>query len=136
VLHPQILAELLDDELVLARQALGDRAGDLHRDGSALVMTLVRPDGKWTLKLDGTAYDAEPFDVALVDGDGAVLPLSAWIPGFALGEHPVLGHPWVCLSGTRAFYLYEGHHTERWDAVRFRHRADNLLDRLLTKAGL
>lgn len=136
MLHPQILVNLLDDELALARQALGLRAGDLHRDGFALVMTLVRPDGTWTLKLDGTAYDAEPFDVVLVGDDGEVLPLHAWIPEFALGEHPVLERPWVCLSGTRAFYLYEGHHTERWDAVRFRHRADNLLDRLLVKAGL
>ncbi|WP_232661267.1 hypothetical protein [Pseudonocardia sp. TRM90224] len=136
MLHPQILVDLLDGELALARQVLGARAGDLHRDGLALVMQLVRPDGTWTLKLDGTAYDAEPFDVALVGEDGDVLPLDRWIPGFALGEHPVLGRPWVCLSGTRAFYLYEGHHTERWDAVRFRHRADNLLDRLLAKAGL
>ncbi|MHA6781874.1 hypothetical protein ACVGOW_12900 [Pseudonocardia saturnea] len=99
-------------------------------------MTLMRPDGSWRLRLDGTWYDAEPFDVALVDDEDEVLPLREWIPGFALGEHPVLGCPWVCLSGTRAYYLYEGHNTERWDAVRFRHRADNLLGRLLEKAGL
>jgi hypothetical protein len=80
VLHPQVLSDLLDGELALARQVLGDRAGDLHRKGSALVMTLVRPDGKWTLKLDGTAYDAEPFDVALVGGDGAVLPSARGSP--------------------------------------------------------
>lgn len=136
MLHPDILSDLLDDEVTLARAALGNRAGDLHRDGVALIMTLVRPDGRWRLRLDGTWYDAEPFDVALVDDEDEVLPAHEWIPGFALGEHPVLGRPWVCLSGTRAYYLYEGHHTERWDAVRFRHRADNLLGRLLDKAGL
>lgn len=136
MLHPDILADLLDDEMALARAALGDRAGDLRRDGAGLVMTLVRPDGRWRLRLDGTSYDAEPFDVALVDDEDKVLPLHEWIPGFAAGDHPVLGRPWVCLSGTRAYYLYEGHHTERWDAVRFRHRADNLLARLLEKASL
>lgn len=136
MLHPDILTDLLEEEVALVRSALGTRAGDLHRDGAALVMTVVRPDGRWRLRLDGTWYDAEPFDVALVDDTGEVLPLHEWIPGLAHGEHPVLRLPWVCLSGTRAYYLYEGHHTERWDAVRFRHRADNLLDRLLTKVGL
>jgi len=30
VLHPQVLVDLLDGELALARQALGTRADDLH----------------------------------------------------------------------------------------------------------
>jgi hypothetical protein len=136
VLHPAVLADLLEDEAVLARAHLGERAGDLHRVGSSLVMTVRRPDGQWLLRLDGARYDAEPFDVALVDDNGEVLPLERWIPGFAHGVHPVLGVPWTCVSGTRGFYVFEGHHTERWDAVRYSARADTLLERLLTKAGL
>ncbi len=135
-LHPAVLDDLLDAEVVQARAELGQRAADLHRDGTHLVMTLVRPDGSWTLQLDGQRYDAEPFDVALVDAAGAVLPLEDWIPGFAHGIHSSLSVPWVCVSGTRAFYLHESHFAERWDADRYRHRAGSLLDHLLRKAGL
>ncbi|WP_298800778.1 hypothetical protein [Pseudonocardia sp. 73-21] len=131
------MADLLDSEVALARNALGEgRTADLQRDGCSLVMTLVRPDGSWRLRLDGTRYDAEPFDIAFVDDAGEILPLESWPPNYAHGVHPVLGRPWVCVSGTRGFYLYEGHHTERWDAVRYTARADTLLDRLLTKAGM
>jgi hypothetical protein len=135
-LHPAILADLLDIEVEQARSRLGERACDLRRRGSALVMTLRRPDGTWTLRLDGSRYDAEPFDVALVDENGAVLPLERWIPGFAHGIHSSLQVPWVCVSGTRAYYAHESHFAERWDAVRYAHRADSLLAHLLHKARL
>jgi hypothetical protein len=135
-LHPAVLADLLDIEVEQARARLGERAGNLCRSGSALLMTLRRPDGTWTLRLDGARYDAEPFDVALIDEDGAVLPLEQWIPGFAHGIHSSLQVPWVCVSGTRAYYAHESHFAERWDAVRYAHRADSLLAHLLHKAGL
>lgn len=135
-LHLAVLGDLLDAEVVQARAELGSRAGNLRRDGSRLVMTVVRPDGSWNLVLDGERYDAEPFDVALVDAAGAVLPLEDWIPGFGHGIHSSLGVPWVCVSGTRAYYLHESHFAERWDADRYRHRAGSLLDHLLRKAGL
>jgi hypothetical protein len=135
-LHPSVLADLLDAEVRLVRSRLGPRAHDLHRRGSNLLMTLVRPDGTWTLRLDGEQYDAEPFDVALVDDDGVVLPLERWIPGFAHGMHSALGVPWVCVNGTRAYYAHESHFAERWDAIRYTNRADSLLGHLLTKAGL
>ena len=135
-LHPMVLADLLDVEVRQARVRLGARAHDLHHDGSSLLMTLVRPDGMWTLRLDGERYDAEPFDVALVDDNGTILPLDRWIPGFAHGMHSGLEVPWVCVSGTRAYYAHESHFAERWDAVRYVNRADSLLGHLLTKAGL
>ncbi|GAA3432259.1 hypothetical protein [Kutzneria kofuensis] len=136
-LHPRVLADLLDIEVEQARARLGPRAGDLRREGSSLLMTLRPPvGGMWTLRLDGSQYDAEPFDVALVDDAGDVLPLDQWIPGFAHGIHSSLGVPWVCVSGTRAYYAHESHYGERWDAVRYALRADSLLDRLLTKVGL
>jgi hypothetical protein len=135
-LHPVVLHELLDAEVALARRRLGPRANDLRRTDDSLVMTLIRPDGSWTLQLDGSRYDAEPFDVALVDDAGAVQPLEAWIPGFALGIHTSLGVPWVCVSGTRGYYSHESHFGERWDSIRFTARADSLLDHLLRKVGL
>ncbi|CAG7632526.1 hypothetical protein E143388_07409 [Rhodococcus opacus] len=135
-LHPAVLADLLDTEVRHARSRLGDRAHDLRRAGSDLLLTLRRPDGSWTLRLDGSRYDAEPFDVALVDENGSILPLEQWIPGYAHGIHSSLQIPWVCVSGTRAYYAHESHFAERWDAVRYAHRADSLLAHLLTKAGL
>jgi hypothetical protein len=136
VLHPAVLRDLLDLEVEVARTRLGSRAGDLHRDGDALVMTLVRPDGSWRLQLDGRGYDAEPFDLALTDDDGAVLSLERWIPGLAQGIHPVLQAPWACISGTRGYYCYPGHHQDRWDTARFQLRADSLLDTVLRKVSL
>lgn len=135
-LHPAVLADLLDLEVRQARDHLGDRAHDLRREGSQLLMTLVRPDGSWILRLDGGDYDAEPYDATLVDRHGQLLPLEQWIPGFALGIHNSLDVPFVCVSGTRAFYAHESHYTQRWDTDRYRHRADSLLDHLLRKAGL
>lgn len=135
-LHPAVLADLLDGEVRQARRRLGVRAGDLRRDGTNVVMALVRPDGTWTMRLDGSRYDAEPFDVALVAQDGKVLPLEAWPAGFVFGIHPSLDVPWVCVSGTRGYYAHESHCAERWDVSRYSLRLDTLLDHLLRKAGL
>ena len=135
-LHPTVLHDLLDLEVEVARARLRSRAGDLHRDANALVMTLVRPDGCWTLQLDGSGYDADPFGLALIDDDGAVLPLERWIPGLAHSVHPVLHVPWACISGTSAYYRYPGHHLDRWDTVRFQLRADSLLDTVRRRVGL
>lgn len=135
-LHPVLLAELLDLELERAREKLGDRAGDLHREGTHLLMTLAQGERSWTLRLDGTRFDAEPYDVALVDSEGNVLPIEDWIPNFALGIHTSLNVPWVCVNGTRAYYAHESHYKERWDHDRSALRADSLLEKLLAKVGL
>ena len=135
-LHPIVLADLLDIEVEQARDLLGERAHDLRREGSDLLMTLRRPDGTWTLRLDGSRYDAEPFDVALVDEHAEILPLERWIPGFAHGIHSSLQVPWVCVDGTRAFYAHESHYADRWDTVRYVHRTSSLFAHLLKKVGL
>lgn len=135
-LHPELLAELLDLEVQVARAALGERAGDLHREGNHVLVTLKRADGIWTLRLDGSRYDAEPYDLALVDGTGQILPIEQWIPGLAHSIHPVLQRPWACISGTAAYYCYPGHHGDRWDAARYQQGADSLLGTVLRKVGL
>ena len=135
-LHPAVLADLLDAEVCQARLKLSDDAGDLRRVGTDVVMTVTRDDGTWILRLDGSRYDSEPFDVALVDDAGEILPLEKWIPGFALGIHPSLNVPFVCVSGTRGYYSHESHFAERWDSHRYNMRLDTLLDFLLRKAGV
>ena len=135
-LHPMVLADLLDTEVRRARLKLGEGAGDLRRVGTNILMTLTRDGNSWNLQLDGSRYDSEPFDATLVDNDGQILPLEKWIPGFALGIHPSLGVPFVCVSGTRGYYAHESHFTERWDSHRFSLRLDSLLDSLLRKAGI
>lgn len=135
-LHPAVLADLLDTEVRRARLKLGEDAGDLRRVGTNILMTLTRDGNSWNLQLDGSRYDSEPFDATLVDDDGQILPLEKWIPGFALGIHPSLGVPFVCVSGTRGYYAHESHFTERWDSHRFSMRLDSLLDSLLRKAGI
>ena len=135
-LHPAVLADLLDEEVRQARAKLGSSAGDLRRVGPDVLMTIARDDGSWTMRLDGSRYDSEPFDVTLVDDEGATLPLEKWIPGFALGIHPSLNVPFVCVSGTRGYYSHESHFTERWDSHRYSMRLDTLLDFLLRKAGV
>lgn len=135
-LHPELLGELLDLEVQVARTALRERAGDLHRDGSFLLMTLKRDDGQWTLRLDGTHYNAQAYDLALVDTAGNVLPFDAWIPGLAHSTHPILNRAWACISGTAAYYCFPGHHAERWDAVRYQQGADSLLATVLKKVNL
>lgn len=135
-LHPAVLADLLDTEVRRARLKLGEDAGDLRRVGTNILMTVARDGSSWNLQLDGSRYDSEPFDATLVDDDGQILPLEEWIPGFALGIHPSLGVPFVCVSGTRGYYAHESHFTERWDSHRFSMRLDSLLDSLLRKAGV
>jgi hypothetical protein len=135
-LHPELLAELLELEVQAARTALGERAGDLHHEGNHLLMTLTRPDGTWALRLDGTHYDAQPYDLALIDGNGHVLPLEQWIPGLGHSVHPVLHRAWACISGTAAYYCYPGHHGDRWDAARYQQGADTLLATVLKKVNL
>jgi hypothetical protein len=135
-LHPDVLSDLLDTELEQARAALGARAADLRREGSTLRMTITRSDGAWNLRLDGSEFDTEPYDVALVDDNDQILPFEQWLPGLAHSVHPVLGVPWICISGTRAYYYYPGHHTDRWVAGRYSLRADSLIRQILNRAGV
>jgi hypothetical protein len=135
-LHPVVLADLLDREVRQAREELGERAADLRREGSLLLMTISKDGRFWILRLDGGCFDSEPYDVALVDASDAILPLEEWIPGLPLGMHSSLDIPWVCITGTRGYYLHESHFSERWDAVRYSFRAATLIDHILAKVGL
>ena len=75
MLHPLVLADLLDDEVAAAAARLGDRVAGLRHDGRRVLCPL-QPAGdsrRW-LRLDGARYDGEPFQVGVCGPDGSLLP--------------------------------------------------------------
>ncbi len=136
MLHPQLLAELLDDEVGVAVERLGGRATNLHHDGRYVRCALPAPDGStvW-LTLDAIAYDGQPVGVDVRDDAGQRVGIERWSTGLAHSIHPVHQRPWVCTRGTAEYFTYPGHHADRWDAVRVSTRVPDLLDHLLRKAG-
>ena len=79
------------------------------------------------LRFDATDYDFQPMDVELVDPvTRASLAPSAWLirDGKPCPPHPLQnGLPFLCVTGTRAYYTHPNHSPrvtgERWE----RHRA-------------
>lgn len=136
MLHPLVLADLLEDEVAVASERLGHRAAGLRHDGRYVTCPL-RPDGDGSrsLVLDGRSYDAEPFQVMVCGLDGLGLPAGGWPRGLVHSVHPVLGRPFACVRGTYEYHLFPGHHQDRWDAHRSRLRLADLLDHLLRRAG-
>lgn len=79
MLHPAFMKELLDDEVALAAQRLGDRAAGLTHDGRYITCHLEGSTGAQVyLRLDAPAYDAEPVRVAVCDLEGSPLPEPLW----------------------------------------------------------
>jgi hypothetical protein len=136
MLHPQVLADLLDDEVEDAGRRLGGRADGLAHDGRFVRCRLAAPDGApvW-LRLDGAAYDGEPFRVEVCDLDDVLVPAERWPTGLMNGAHPVHGRPFTCVRGTWEYHTHPSHHQERWDVHRSRLRLADLLDHLLRKVG-
>lgn len=136
MLHPTLLAELLDDEVRVAAERLGERAEHLRHDGRYVCCRVTGQHGGpvW-LTLDGGAYDAEPVSVDVRDDDGEPVPLEQWPAGLAHSIHPVHHRPWVCTRGVAEFFTYPGHHLERWDNHRTTTRIPELLDHLLRRLG-
>ncbi len=136
MLHPMLVAELLDDEVAVAAERLGPRAESLAHDGRRVRCRVTGADGSglW-LRLDAVGYDADPIGVDVCDDAGATAPIERWPAGLAYGIHPVFGRAWVCVRGTAEYFNYPGHHTERWDTYRAALRIPELLDHLLRKAG-
>ena len=79
------------------------------------------------LRFDGRDYDFQPMDAELVDPvTRALLPPAAWLirDGKPCPPHPLQdGRPFLCITGTRAYYTHPNHSPritgERWE----RHRA-------------
>jgi hypothetical protein len=135
-LHPVLLGELLDEELAVAAQRLGDRVAGIRRDGAVVRTPLTAPDGTrvW-LSLDGTEFDADPFSVTVTDQDGSATVPNRWPASLLGGEHPVVRRLFVCVRGCAEYYSHPSHFQDRWDIVRPTLRLAELLDHLLRRAG-
>lgn len=80
------------------------------------------------LRFEASNYDSEPLEVDPVDPKTrAPLELGAWMMrgGQAFPAHPLQGgRPFLCITGTRAYYTHPNHSPkttgERWE----RHRRD------------
>src|SRR5690242_6267046 len=110
MLHPTVLRELLDDEVEGARARLGDRVLALTVEVPNVYCNFVVADGHgYRLRLDGHAYDAEPFRVSTVGPDGEMLLAEQWPPGLYHSIHPVLGIPFACVRGTYEYHAHSSH---------------------------
>jgi len=136
MLHPTLLRELLDDEVAVAVDRLGDRVDQLTHDGRYVSCLLPAPDGSavW-LRLDAACYDGDPVRVDVVDQAGKPVLMTLWPAGLSSGEHPVTKHSFVCMQGVHEYYTHPSHHKERWDGHRATLRIPDILDHLLRRAG-
>ncbi len=131
MLHPEILAELLDGEIDVAAERHADRCV-LSRHGACVHASL--PTGT-VIAFAGSHYDAEPFGVAVIDDEHVVVAHERWPPGLSLGQHPILGRGFVCIRGTAEYHLHPSHLLDRWDIHRGKVQLVDLLSHVLNKAG-
>lgn len=105
-LHPALRAELLDDELGVARARLGTRVTGIERRDALIRVPLSAPDGGPVfLTLDGSNYDAEPFELYVTEPDGVVAPPARWPGQLAQAMHPVLVRPFLCIRAATSTHL-------------------------------
>lgn len=136
MLHPAVIADLLEHEANVARERHGQRFASLEVAGTD-VFCVIDGTNKGTviLRLDGARYDAEPFSVTVIRPDGSIAPQEEWPGTLAQGIHPGLQRPFVCIAGTFEYHTYLGHTEDTWDAHRHQIHLVDLLDHLLKKAG-
>ena len=136
MLHPAVVAELLEQEAAVAREAHGRRFASLEVVGTDVVCHITGTDkGDVLLRLDGSRYDAEPLGVTVVSPDGVVAPAQLWPGSLHHSDHPTLRRPWSCTRGCFEYHQFPGHSNEPWDVYRHEIRLVDLLDHLLRKAG-
>jgi hypothetical protein len=135
MLHPDILHELLEDEMAVARTRVGDRLRGLSLVGSCVVARVPGPTGaEVCIELDGSQFDAEPFHVA-VKRNGQFVQPHEW-PQFVFGSlHPVLERPFICIRGTYEYHCHPSHLMDAWDRYRTSIRLVDLLEHMLGKNG-
>jgi hypothetical protein len=136
MLHPTLVAEILDAELEVACARLGDRVSAAIRSGTTIQVLFQSADRQTVrLRFDGARYDAEPFRVAVLDEGGGVVEHGRWPAGLSHSIHPVLGRPFACVQGTFEYHCHPSHLNDRWDTYRSTIRLADLVDHLLRKSG-
>jgi hypothetical protein len=133
MLHPSVLSELLDDEVVVINERLAARGVTAQRDGHHVQVRAPELGENRILILDAERYDGEPVGVLIGDTDGHVLPGSEWPPGLCQGEHPILRRPFVCVRGTIDYHAHPSHTSDAWDRYRGRIRLADLVVHLLRR---
>ena len=135
-LHPSLLAEMLLEEVEVARYELGGRVSSLEVSGTDVLCLLSGTSvGDTVIRLDGTNYDAEPLSVAVIDESGVIAERARWPGSLFYGVHPVLGRGFACVQGTFEYHCHPSHLNDHWDTYRATLRLPRLLDHLVRKAG-
>jgi hypothetical protein len=134
-LQSTIVADLLDTEVAIAQERLGDRISAIFRVGTQVHCVIEKTNvGTATLRLEGAGYDAEPLQVAVITPDGQVAPREGWPGTLFHSIHPVLDRPFACVQGTYEYHCLPCHMADRWDAHRGHLRLAELLSHLVKKA--
>lgn len=133
MLHPALLRELLDDEVVVINERLSARGVTARRDGHHVHIRAREVGEERILILDAEKYDGEPVGVFVSNSEGDLLPGSGWPPGLFQGEHPVLHRPFVCVRGTIDYHIHPSHIEDSWDRYRGRIRLADLVVHLLRR---
>lgn len=137
-LHPALLAELLADEVeaTRGRPRLVGRFESIVVEGPDVYVRLLPTRvGAATIRFGGAGYDAEPFQVAVVDEAGNVAPQAEWPPGLFHSIHPVLQRGFVCIQGTFEYHCHPQHLGNPWATHREMLRLPQLLRHILKKVG-
>jgi len=131
-----VLAEMLEDEVTVARERLGGRITELRIVGTDIICSLEDTNvGTALLRFTARDYDAEPLKFAVVTLTGEIAEPAAWPGNLFHSIHPILEHPMSCTQGTYEYHCFPGHTADRWDAHRSTLRLPHLLDHLVRKAG-
>jgi hypothetical protein len=135
-LHPALLAEMLEEEVSVARARLGDRIAALDIVDTDIICRLEETNvGVALLRFAAANYDAEPMSFAVITENGEVAEQSKWPGQLFHSIHPSLERAMACVQGTYEYHSFPGHTADRWDAHRRTLRLPHLLEHLVTKAG-
>ncbi len=135
-LHPVLLDEMLNDEVEATCLRLVDRFQSIERDGPDVYVRIAGTNvGEATVRISGSGYDAEPFQVAAVTYEGAIAPQALWPAGLFHSVHPILDRGFVCIRGTYEYHCHPSHLDDAWSAYRQTLRLPQLLGHILKKVG-
>jgi hypothetical protein len=135
-LHPAVVYDLLDEEIVVAQERLGSRISCLERVGTTVRCFVEGTNvGTSILRFEGAGYDAEPLQFAVIGHDRQIPPREDWPGDLFHSIHPVLDRPFACVQGTYEYHCLPCHMDDPWDAHRGQLRMAELLDHLVRRAG-
>jgi len=143
-MHPELSKRVvtIQVEEALARPGLlGDRVELEEWAYPNLYIRFGTVDGRERLlHVELTNYDFQPAAIEAVDLiNRRPLEVTQQLlrDGGAFPAHQILGRPFLCVTGTRAYYLHEGHRPqvtgERWEARRAEFRLADLIGYIASK---